>query len=78
MPFKETKEGQTHYYGDNCGEPAHNQPMNNLQKELEAFDNLIAPPEMKRIECKGVGDNNGFYEFTPKTISTDDIKSFLC
>lgn len=24
--FKETKEGQTHYYGDGCGEPAHNAP----------------------------------------------------
>ena len=22
--FKDTKEGQTHFYGDNCGEPEHN------------------------------------------------------
>lgn len=24
MPFKDTKEGQTHYYGDGCGEKEHN------------------------------------------------------
>jgi len=24
MPFKDTPEGTTHYYGDGCGEPAHN------------------------------------------------------
>jgi len=30
MPFKDTKEGQTHYFGDNCGEPEHN--MSNVEK----------------------------------------------
>ena len=27
MPFKDTKEGQTHYQNDNCGEPDHNNPI---------------------------------------------------
>ncbi len=47
--FKETKEGQTHYYGDNCGEPAHNQPMNNLNKELDRLvrDFTTAIPKSK-------------------------------
>jgi hypothetical protein len=26
MPFKDTKDGQTHYYGDGCGCPEHNKP----------------------------------------------------
>ena len=30
--FKDTKEGQTHFYGDNCGEPEHN-PLSNKSVE---------------------------------------------
>ena len=39
MPFKDTPEGQTHSFGDGCGEPAHNNPMPTLiQKQRELFD----------------------------------------
>ena len=36
MSFKDTKEGQTHYQNDNCGEPQHNDTTP-LQKEIELF-----------------------------------------
>jgi len=33
--FKDSKEGQTHYYGDNCGNPDHNTPtLNRISKQL--------------------------------------------
>ena len=31
--FKDTKEGQTHFFGDNCGEPEHN-PLSNKSVEI--------------------------------------------
>ena len=37
MSFKDTKEGQTHYQNDNCGEPQHNDTTP-LQKEIEVFE----------------------------------------
>ena len=39
MPFKDTKDGQTHHQNDGCGEPEHNE-MNNEQKE-STRDNWI-------------------------------------
>lgn len=33
MPFKESPEGQTHYQNDGCGEPAHNDGMENTKGE---------------------------------------------
>ena len=29
MPFKDTKEGQTHSFNDGCGEPEHNDKKDN-------------------------------------------------
>ncbi len=46
------------------------------QKKLEEFDEKFLP-KTKRIECEGVGDNNGFYEMEMKTVSLEDIKSFI-
>jgi hypothetical protein len=40
--FKESPEGSTHHFGDNCGEPAHNSSLNQLldktgEETLEKF-----------------------------------------
>jgi len=34
MPFKDTKEGTTHYENDGCGEPEHN-PMQDIKQQLK-------------------------------------------
>lgn len=39
MPFKDTKEGQTHFENDGCGEPAHNMPKDTtIEGVVKEFD----------------------------------------
>lgn len=45
MPFKETKEGQTHSFNDGCGEPEHNE-MKHTEK----------PEEWEEYWCQEGGD----------------------
>ena len=51
--------------------------MTPTQKIIEEFKEKFSKPELKRVECEGVGDNNGFYEFTPKIITVENIEDFL-
>ena len=51
--------------------------MTLTQKIIEEFKEKFSKPELKRVECEGVGDNNGFYEFTPKIITVENIEDFL-
>lgn len=46
--------------------------QNKREEQMKGFDEKFPKPELKRIECEGVGDNNGFYEFTPKTVSAEE------
>jgi hypothetical protein len=34
-------------------------------------------PKMERIECEGIGDNNGYYEMRAKVITVNDCKQFI-
>lgn len=64
MPFKDTDEGQTHYYGDGCTE--HPAKMNlreviektaeQLYNNLPHFENLAAAEEMARYVTRQVLD----------------------
>ena len=43
--FKETPDGQTHYQGDGCGEPAHNPSFQTVKEEaLREFDEKFSYP----------------------------------
>jgi len=48
IPFKDTKEGQTHYFGDGCGMPEHNNPITKKIKERDEIliANMIAFEEI--------------------------------
>ena len=41
MPFKDTKEGQTHYQNDGCGEPAHNNFIDSRTEKERKEDSKI-------------------------------------
>lgn len=47
MPFTDSKEGQTHYYGDNCGIKEHND-MTKLTKSKEEYYTTVGE-EIVRI-----------------------------
>ena len=49
-PFKDLPEGQTHYYNDGCGEPAHNQPTQTWQEEYCKEFGLCK--EGEKCQCK--------------------------
>jgi len=51
--------------------------LSQLQNEaIERFEKL-KNGEMTRVECEGVGDNNGFYEIKKKQVTWDDVENFL-
>lgn len=53
MPFKDTKEGQTHYENDGCGEPEHNKPMETKSKCCELCEgNHRNFTGVARVECR--------------------------
>lgn len=67
MPFKDTKEGETHSYNDGCGEPAHN---SKLPKEIEErFDK-----EFPLIRETGIEEAEGVF-FSKN--DRDRVKSFI-
>lgn len=48
--FQDTKKGQTHFEGDNCGEPAHNpKDTNFLIKNFEQLHGKSATKDLKDI-----------------------------
>jgi hypothetical protein len=51
MPFKDTKEGSTHFYGDGCGEPEHN-PMQCKYCEKEKAGKPIIVSNYNSKEAK--------------------------
>lgn len=36
--FKETNDGQTHFFGDQCGMPEHNPPGDRIERLTELID----------------------------------------
>ena len=51
--------------------------LSQLQNEaMERFEKL-KNGEMTRVECEGVGDNNGFYEIKKKQVTWNDVEDFL-
>lgn len=51
MPFKDTHEGTTHYYGDNCV-PPHVPPTDESQKDLDTLRE--SEKENLRLDAKPV------------------------
>lgn len=51
--------------------------QNKIEEQMKEFDEKFPELKLERVECEGVGDNNGFYTFTPKTITIQEVKSFL-
>ena len=57
MPFKDTKEGQTHYYGDHCGEPEHNSMENKKTKEERFYGEALSPFENNVFSPQETNEN---------------------
>jgi len=50
MPFKETKEGQTHYFNDGCGIPEHNDTAHMPSPQPIPIENKT--PELSSLTIK--------------------------
>ena len=72
MPFKDLKEGTTHYYGDNCGEPAHN-------SMYKTNEEVIALLEEEKLADQSLDAHSQDCLCTrcTKYVNKDAIKSFI-
>ena len=61
MPFKETKDGSTHYQNDGCGEPAHNFLDSRTPKERKEDANITFETTVSKkqiFKCPKCGSKN--------------------
>ncbi len=61
--FKDTKDGQTHYYGDGCGEPAHN-PTKKIARKY---------PKIQKQKLDKINNHNYFEVDFVNPVATSNI-----
>lgn len=70
-PFKETKEGSTHYYNDGCGDMEHNNKLE--EKYIKQF-NQVFPIGRKVDEKILLNFNLSFIKSSRKNLLQDMLK----
>jgi hypothetical protein len=75
--FKESPEGSTHHFGDNCGEPAHNSSLNQLLDKTgeEFLDKLfqIGSKYLKRQQSS----NDHYPHFWCEVKVSEEVKKIV-
>ena len=69
MTFKDTPDGQTHFYNDGCGEPEHNNMITSPREEEKMMEEWSKSDIAKRVRwVNDLAEQRGCEKWTGQTI----------